>query len=300
MNSFHGLPTRKISSDLIQLEVLEHAGPRIVRLRFRGSVSLFAELPEFVIPTDFGDYHMWGGHRLWQAPESMPGTYFPDDEGNTITELSDGLLLEGVVEPHSGIVKSIEVRLSESRPEVRLRHILRNNGTKTVEMAPWPITQLRLGGIAIAPMPAGEVDPNGLLPNRHFALWPYTRIRDPRLRWDDDFLLLKAEPGLPPFKLGYFNTHGWLAYWIDGVLFLKRFRVDHKAVHPDGNCNAEVFCGDRFLELESLGPQTIIAPGGHVQIDEIWELTRDLQPLGLDTVVSRVSNTLETDGGAAT
>ena len=59
MNGFHGPPTRHISSKFIQLEVLEHAGPRIVQLHFRGSASLFSEVPDFVIPTDFGDCRMW-------------------------------------------------------------------------------------------------------------------------------------------------------------------------------------------------------------------------------------------------
>jgi hypothetical protein len=293
MNDFHGLPTRHISSKFIQLEVLEHAGPRIVRLHFRGSSNLFAELPDFVIPTDFGDYHMWGGHRLWHAPEAMPRTYFPDDEGNVVTELQDGLLLEGQIEPHTGLRKSIEVHLAGDKPEVRLVQTLSNHGDQIVELAPWSITQLRLGGIVIAPMPIGNSDPHGLLPNRQISLWPYTRIRDPRLQWDDDFLLLKADAGLPPFKIGYLNPHGWLAYWIDGVLFRKVTDVYHGASHPDGNCNAEVFCNDRFVELESLAPLNRIAPGEQVQIKETWELFDGLEHSGMEEVTDRISHLLE-------
>jgi hypothetical protein len=293
MNGFHGLPTRYISYTFIQLEVLEHAGPRIVRLRFRGSANLFAEVPDFVIPTDFGDYHMWGGHRLWHAPEAMPRTYFPDDEGNVITELQDGLLLQGRIEPHTGLRKSIEVHLAGDKPEVRLVHTLSNHGSQIVELAPWPITQLRLGGIVIAPMPIGNSDPHGLLPNRQISLWPYTRIRDTRIHWDDDFLLLKADAGLPPFKIGYFNPHGWLAYWIDGVLFRKVTDVYPGASYPDGNCNAEIFCNDRFVELESLGPLNRIAPGERVQTKETWELFDGLEHSGVEDVIDRISRLLE-------
>jgi hypothetical protein len=293
MNGFHRLPTRHISSKFIQLEVLEHAGPRIVRLRFRDSANLFAEVPDFVIPTDFGDYHMWGGHRLWHAPEAMPRTYFPDDEGNIITELQDGLLLQGQIEPHTGLRKSIEVRLGGDKPEVRLMHTLSNHGDQIVELSPWSITQLRLGGIVIAPMPIGNSDPHGLLPNRQISLWPYTRIRDPRLQWDDDLLLLKANAGLPPFKIGYFNPHGWLAYWIDGVLFRKVTDVYHGASHPDGNCNAEIFCNDRFVELESLAPLKPIAPGDKVQTNETWELFDGLEHFWVGNVADRISHLLE-------
>ena len=81
MNDFYGQPTRCLQSEWLSLEVLKYAGPRIVRLSFMGSPNLFAELPHFVIPTSFGDYRFWGGHRLWHAAEAMPRTYFPDDGG---------------------------------------------------------------------------------------------------------------------------------------------------------------------------------------------------------------------------
>jgi hypothetical protein len=293
MNDFHGQPTRQISSEFVQLEVLEHAGPRIVRLRFRDSANLLAEVPDFVIATSFGNYHMWGGHRLWHAPEAMPRTYFPDDEGNIVTEVQDGLLLEGRIEPHTGMRKSIEVRLARDKPKVHLVHTLSNQGGQTVELVPWAITQLRLGGIVIAPMPVGNSDPHGLLPNRQFSLWPYTRIRDARLHWDDDFLLFKADAGLPPFKIGYFNPHGWLAYWIDGVFFRKIFDVHPGASHPDGNCNAEIYCNERFVELESLVPLKRIAPGEQVQAEETWEVFDGLKHSGLEEVIDRIAHLLE-------
>jgi hypothetical protein len=290
MNGFYGQPTRCLSSQFIKLEVLENAGPRIVRLRFRDSPNLFAELPDFVVPTTFGDYHFWGGHRLWHAPEAMPRTYIPDDQGHTLTELQEGLLLEGPIEPITGIRKSIEVHLAEDKPEVRLVHTLTNHGQWPVELAPWLITQLRLGGIVIAPMPVGNSDPHGLLPNRQFSFWPYTRIHDPRLHWDDDFVLLEARPGLPAFKIGYFNPHGWLAYWIDGILFRKIFNVFPGVPHPDGNCNAEIYCNDRFVELESLAPLIPIAPGEQIQAKETWEFHNRIEQSGLENVMARISN----------
>lgn len=289
MSDFYGRPIKCIASKWLSLEVLENAGPRIVRLSLSGSPNLFAELPAFVIPTSFGNYHFWGGHRLWHAPEAMPRTYLPDDEGLAITEFQDGFCLEGQTEPHTGIQKSIEVHLAMDKPEVRLVHTLTNHGQQAVELAPWSITQLRLGGVAIAPLPAGNSDPDGLLPNRQISLWPYTRVHDPRLLWDDDFILLKARPGLPACKIGYFNPHGWLAYWIEGVLFRKVFDPHPGAPHPDGNCNAEIYCNDQFVELESLAPLIPIEPGERVQAHETWELYHGLEHPELEAVIERIS-----------
>ena len=44
------------------------------------------------------------------------------------------------------------------------------------------------------------------------------------------------------------------------------------ATYPDGGCNAEVYCGDRFVELESLGVLGAVAPGQAVKLTETWEL----------------------------
>jgi len=93
-------------------------------------------------------------------------------------------------------------------------------------------------------MPVGNADPAGLLHNCQFSLWPYTRVNDPRLKLDDEFVLLKADAALPPFKIGYFTRHGWLAYWLDGVLFRKTFDVRAGLPHPDNNCNCEIYCND--------------------------------------------------------
>lgn len=78
---------------------------------------------------------------------------------------------------------------------------------------------LKMGGIAILPQPSGNSDSDGFLHNRSYSLWPYSRITDKRVVWGDDVILIKAEPELPPFKIGYFNSHGWMAYWVDGRLF---------------------------------------------------------------------------------
>jgi len=292
MNSYYGQPCRSLSSKTITLEYLEYAGPRIVRLSFPNAPNVFAEVPDFTIPTPRGDYHLWGGHRLWHAPEEMATTYIPDDDGLTITELPDGVALEGKTEPETGLRKGMEIHLDPDNPAVRLLHTLTNLGQRVVERSPWSITQLRMGGVVIAPMLVGNSDPHGLLPNRHFSLWPYTRIRDPRLDWQDDWILVKADPQLPPFKIGYFNPLGWLAYWNDGTLFQKKFEVHTSLPHPDGNCNAEIYCNDRFVEVECLAPLYRIQPGERVQAAEVWQLYDSLSQPFLESVAKRVTSHL--------
>jgi hypothetical protein len=271
---FHGNPTFILENSFIRLEYLQKA-PRIVRLSFRGSPNLFADLGNETVPTPFGDFFFRGGHRLWHSPESMPRTYIPDVPGVAVTEVPGGVRIDQPAEPWTHIAKSIEIALNPSRPQVVIRHELRNEGPWVAEFSPWALTMFRLGGVAILPQPVGNADPAGLLANRQISIWPYTKFGDPRLILRDDFILIKADlaatPDSSPIKVGYFNPHGWMAYWLEGVLFVKRFDPLNHVTLPDGGCNTESYCNHKFLELETLGPLDKLQPEEIITHTETWE-----------------------------
>lgn len=275
MSDFYGLPTDILENNHIRLEYLTTCGPRIVRFSAQGGSNLLAELPDFSVGTPNGPYYFRGGHRLWRSPELTPDTYFPDNDGLVVEKSGDGVRL---IQPgKTGITKSVEIRLNPGGAGATITHLLGNNSQRPVKHAPWAITMFRLGGTVILPQPDGNADPQGLLNNRILALWPYTRINDPRLVLRDDFILIRADPGLPPAKIGYYNPQAWLAYWVDGFLFRKIFEIHPGKNYPDGGCNAESFCNDRFVELESLGSLTILVHGASVTLTEKWELYNSLE-----------------------
>lgn len=266
---------RVLKNNFFEIEYLTES-LRLSGVTPAGKTNLFVDLSHFApVPTPYGDFHFRGGHRLWHAPEAMPRTYAPDTGELEIIELPNGVILEAKTEPGSGIRKKIEIHLASDAPSATLTHTLVNDGVWPIELAPWAITQFRLGGTVILPMPVGNVDSAGLLPNRQISLWPYTRINDPRLSLRDDYVIIRAD-ALPPFKIGYFNPHGWLAYWMDGILFRKKFGADSRAVYPDNNCNAEVYCNNEFMEMESLGPLTMLNPGVSVTHVETWDIFSNL------------------------
>jgi hypothetical protein len=272
-NDFYGLPTRIISNNHLRLEFLAEAGPRIVRLMLAGSdENQLAETPDVHWTTPYGEYYLRGGHRLWHAPEAVPRSSVPDNSGLTIEELDGAVRLAQPPEPDTKIRKSIEMRLHADQPAVTLRHELWNGGAWPVELAPWAITQLRLGGTAVLPQRVEPMDRDGVWPNRHLVLWPYTRWQDPRLRLGDESVLIEAQPQETVFKVGYLNHHGWIGYLREGVLFVKRFETHTDQPHADMGCNVEVYCNERFIELETLAPLCRLEPGRSVTHVETWEL----------------------------
>jgi hypothetical protein len=288
MGDFFGLPTGVLENDSLRLEYLTTAGPRIVRLSRKGKANLFAELPNFQIGTPHGPFLFYGGHRFWAAPERMPDTYEPDNMAVEIQTYTDGVKLTqtgGKIH----VFKSMEILLSQKAPKVTIKHKLQNDGDKPILIAPWALTMCRLGGIAILPQPVGNADADGFLPNRFLELWPYARINDPRLILRDDFILIRGVPESQAIKIGYFNPHGWMAYWLEGTLFKKTFSFQLGEIYPDGGCNAESYCKDQFIELETLGPLSQIKPGQSVEHTETWELFDGLeQPFLSESVKSEL------------
>jgi hypothetical protein len=66
---------------------------------------------------------------------------------------------------------------------------------------------------------------------------------------------------------------------MDGVLFKKTFSALTDSTYPDNNSNAELFCNNEFVELESLSPLVKLNPGESTEHVETWEVFDDLNPL---------------------
>lgn len=272
---YYGNPAYSLENQFIRVDFLAKAGPRLVRLSLVGNQeNLLAETPDLGWDTPNGRFHLYGGHRLWHAPELPPRTYIPDDKGLSIEAIPDGIRLTGNIEQGSHIQKSIAVHLLPDRPGLTLVHRLQNHGAWQVELSPWAITQLPIGGMLVLPQWQDMLE-NQFLPNRQFSLWQYSHINDLRLELNDDFILVHPNEIEQPFKIGYFNRHGWTGYIRGNHCFIKRFEPLADLAYPDFGCNIEVYTHHRFVELETLGPLTRLQPGESVDHVETWEIYTD-------------------------
>ena len=271
--NFLGVECYPLENDTLRLLVTRSVGPRILSFGFKDGENLFAEIPEGMIELPGSDpFHFYGGHRLWHAPEEPRRTYVPDDASVDIVPSENGLTVTQPTEAQTGLQKTLEIRLSGGSAQVVITHRLTNQGLWPVTCAPWAITQLKTGGTAILPQTQHNT---GVLPNRSLALWPYTDMINPNVRWGSNYILLDAALD-SPFKIGFPNPRGWLAYWWNGMLFVKRADYDPRKEYFDFGSSSECYCGDRFIELETLAPIHNLAPGETASHIEIWELYRDV------------------------
>jgi len=290
---FHGIPTGSLENSYMHLDYLIGAGPRIVRLILKdpcAGENLLAEVPDKKLDTPYGTYYFRGGHRLAYAPETFPGTYYPDNNGLIVEEMDGGVRLCQLAEPLSGVRKVLDIRLDPGRAALTLVHRLYNDGEMPVDLAPWGITQLRLGGLVLLPQPLPVSEENSMLPNRHLVLWAYTHWSDPRLDIYDDYVLVHAHPNPDPCKIGVLDVCGWAAYLNGSVLMVKRFEPRPDLPYPDLGCNVEVYCNDLYVELETLAPIQRLQPGQEAVYPETWEFYAGLPdtPMNLDSIRSLV------------
>jgi len=289
--TFQGWECIRLTTPHLEVIATVSVGPRIVSLSLPNKSNVLAELPELVEPTALGDYNFRGGHRLWHAPEQMPRTYAPDDDPVSVTESMEGVEFIQAVEEHTGIRKKLAIRLDIDSPKLTVDHVLTNEGNLPTVLAPWAITMLPLGGTAVLPVSAASN--NDLQPNQHLAIWPYSRLNDPRLHFVDSSLVVQGRAG-DRCKLGFSNRAGWIAYWQPGTIFVKHTEFQPDRAYPDLNSSSEFFVNERFLELETLGPLEELQPGQSITHQERWLLLEGPPKLSVDEVsISRLSAQIE-------
>jgi len=258
-----------LENERLRLEIARSIGPRILSLKLDGGLNLLADLPGFTTPRPDGKvYVFYGGHRLWLSPEDAILSYDLDDRPVEIMPIENGLKINKPTEAETGIEKTLQVVLPDQSPKVIITHQLKNCGSAPVRYAPWAITQLRTGGVAILPMNDADT---GFLPNRNLVLWPYTDLGNRNIQLGRQYLMVNAAME-SPFKVGFANPVGWLAYWLEETLFVKSAGYIPQAAYPDFGCSSEYYCNAQFVELESLGPMQELTPSGFIQHVETWRL----------------------------
>ncbi len=242
-------------------------GPRVVRLAPRGGPNLLAELTDDVGIDLAGGrrYTFRGGHRLWVAPEVPSVTYEPDDEPVESQRSDRGARVSASA---GGIRKTIDVRVAGRYLEVE--HVVASDGRRRIEAAPWAITQLPPGGIALMPIQRTPADERDLQPDHALVGWPYTDWG--ALGYDAAASVVLVEGRrATPTKVGTTATRGWLAYARDGWVFAK-YLLPGPATSIDRGANLQVYAGPDFVELETLGPVETLAGHRRARLVEMWDV----------------------------
>jgi hypothetical protein len=267
--SFEGHECVRHMDESASVMITTSTGPRILGLTGRGD-NLLAVLPDGVIELPGGGtFRMIGGHRLWAAPEVPELTYLPDDKPCVATEVEGGVRVTGAPDD-SGLIRSLEVTRMDGGWVIDHLLSIDSGGART--LAPWGITQFRLGGeVELSGPPPGT----GFQADRAVVLWPYTDPGDGRLSFGSDGVRIRAHPGGDRLKLGLAPGDGHIRYRIDGEVFEKTVAIQRGMPYSDLGAVTQVYLCDDFVELETLGPLTELRPGEEVHHRELWTVRAD-------------------------
>lgn len=272
--TYQGWPNcYRLANSHVELIVTTDVGPRIIRYGFIDQPNEFKEYPEMLGKIGGDEWRIYGGHRLWHAPEIHERTYRPDNDPVEIQALdANSIRLTQVTEAATGIQKEIDIWLSPDSPEVKLTHRFINHNLWDIELSMWALSVMAAGGKAIVPLPPrGSHDAN-LLPSSLVAIWSYTNMSDARWTWGEKYIFLQQTPNPSSQKIGVLCPDGWLGYTRNNHLFVKTFEPVPHAPHPDRGSNIEVYTDGAMLELETLGPLTTIKSRGTLTHNEAWYL----------------------------
>ena len=268
----------RVTNGEVELIVTSDVGPRVMRYGFVGGQNLFKEFRDELGKSGEAKWTPRGGHRLWVGPEDEKASYALDNGPVAIHVRQGELEAVQPVEKETGMQKTIIVRLAPSGSSVEVIHRLKNTTLFPVELVPWALTMMAQGGQAIYGFPPRGTHPEMLQPTNPLVMWAYTNFGDPRWKFTSKYLGLRQDPkATNPQKTAFFNVNTWGAYLLNGDLFIKRYTADPTRTYPDMGVSFETFTNADFLELETIGPMTKLAPGATVEHVERWSLHKGVK-----------------------
>lgn len=260
----------ELVSGRFRIAVTTLVGPRIINGSVDGSGNIFQVLPAVPFSGCDTGFTLYGGHRLWHSPEALPRSYAPDNDPVEVVEVTDGLEFRNPPEALTGLQKAIRiVPLGESR--FCVTHLLTNKGVWPIEVAPWALSVMAQGGMAVIPQQRHPKDGNPFVPDRSLVLWSYSNLADPRLVLGDRYILLRQDAkATGPCKIGFNCEPGWVAYVNAGTALVKSFEHYIDAEYPDHGCSVESYSCADFCEIETVAPLYLLEPGDTAEHVEIW------------------------------
>lgn len=241
-------------------------GIRILHLSVCGGENLLYQQPEDLsdgLATSDG-WRIWGGHRLWSAPESDQSCW-PDNHPVSYSMQPDGVILTQEVDSWLQQRKHLHLHFCPDG-SLLLEHRIENVSTEPVSIASWGVTTFS-GGSAELWFDGGTKD--CLNPERILSLWGDADLSDPRLRFTKDRIFTAFAAG-EPLKIGLFSHSGKAILRHKGQQFILTFEADPAKQFPDGGCNFELYTDSNIFELEALGPVQTLLPGQSASHWERW------------------------------
>lgn len=265
----------KLSNSVVEIIITTDVGPRIISYGFVGDKNEFWVCDEHTGLTGGNEWRGYGGSRLWHGPEIGTRCYEPDNISVNWEQIENGIILKQKTEQWTKIRKEMSIVLDNESSHVRFDHKITNESPWDANLCIWVLTLMNSNGICIiaAPKQVIGMPPNSVLPIGSIAFWPYTSLTDSRFKMSDKYFVLRHNPDIiQSFKIGMPVFEGWAAYINNNHMFVKYFDYKIGEEYPDFSSSFELYCCEKFTEMETLSPMRKLKNGESLEHYEVWEL----------------------------
>jgi hypothetical protein len=252
------MPAKGKSADIFELKT----GNTLMRIATHGGRIISYTYKNKELLTQAKENQNYGS-TLWTAPQSAWG--WPPSEvfdKNEYTVKNTGRILKMVSQPDSKSGFQLEKKWRLVGADVvQVDYKIRNISSKPKSVGAWEVTRVPSGGIVL--FPQGE---SGKVPKS-------TLIPDPQ-KDGVNWISVSKAPLANHVKLFSTAGEGWLAYVIDGLLFIKQFPDTHPVKYAPEQGEVEVyFHKDKsYIELENQGEYELLEPGKTLNYRVNWRL----------------------------
>lgn len=267
----------RLETPALHLEVSLEYGPRIRHLSRPGKGNLLFWEQQATLGR--GDWKLRGGHRIWVGrpmADEAEETYAEDNGAVTLATRADGFSVTGAQHPATGLVRGYDITVVKDQ-ELTVRHFVENKSDMLSSGLLWPLTcTLPAAGTRYL-VPLGDGSSWDTFTQVHFRKWSdhgQGHFEDPQFVMKKDVLEITPQ-GLETKRM--FRAERGVFALVDpsrDAVFMKVAKPTALGRHPR-DCNLACYIGPRnfMVEMESMGPETPMAPGARIAWDETWVLT---------------------------
>ncbi len=273
---FSGLEAVEIVTSKLRAVIVTSMGPRIAHFGTRNGRNLL--FWDHVNKYGRDQWRLMGGHRIWSTRPMGDETVeaYADDNGPCTVKISmRGVDVLGSVHPVFRISKSIGIKVMAD-DTLQIENRINNESELVWSGGVWSLTCTLPKATTSYGIPLGREgawDIFSLVIPKRWAGGNFSKVNDKALRFTEDCLILRPKGKVSKRMVQAPQGLIGMTDPTEKISFLKHSPYIESVQYP-WNCNIAYFSGKKnfMVEMEHMGPEQCVLPGGHTSTQEKWTL----------------------------